>query len=72
MAVVKSWVVVASNIDEQVQASQQRRALFEALPVGVLVYSKAASGQDCNAAALEMLGLRRDQMGAAVRDRRRQ
>jgi diguanylate cyclase (GGDEF)-like protein/PAS domain S-box-containing protein len=60
---VKSWVLVASNIDEQVQASQQRRALFEALPVGVLVYSNDGKVVDSNAVALEMLGLRRDQMG---------
>ena len=60
---VNSWVLVASDIDEQVKASQQRRALFEALPVGVLVYSNDGKVVDSNAVALELLGLRRDQMG---------
>lgn len=58
-----SWVLMASDIDDRVQSRQQRRALFEALPTGVLVYAKDAKVVDCNAAALEMLGLRRDQMG---------
>jgi diguanylate cyclase (GGDEF)-like protein/PAS domain S-box-containing protein len=57
-----SWVVVASNIDERVQSRHQRRALFEALPTGVLVFSKDSKVTDCNAAALDMLGLARDQM----------
>ncbi len=59
---VVSWVVVASNIDERVQSRQQRRALFEILPTGVLVFSKDAQVVDCNAAALDMLGMARDQM----------
>ncbi len=59
---VLSWVVVASNIDERVQSRQQRRALFEALPTGVLVYSKDAKVVDCNRALLDMLSLPRDQM----------
>jgi len=54
---VLSWVVVASNIDEVVRSRQQRRALFEALPTGVLVYSKQFEVVDVNAAALEMIGL---------------
>jgi len=57
---VVSWVVVASNIDERVQSRQQRRALFEALPTGVLVFSRDDKVVDCNAAALDMLGLGRD------------
>ncbi len=60
---LSSWVLVASDIDEQVRSRQQRRALFEVLPVGVLVYSNQGKVVDCNAVALEMLGLRRDQMG---------
>lgn len=59
---VVSWVVVASNIDERVQSRQQRRALFEALPTGVLVFSTGARVVDCNAAALDMLGLGPDQL----------
>ncbi len=58
-----SWVVVASNIDERVQQRLQRRALFEALPTGVLVFSKAARIVDCNAVALDMLGLEPNQVG---------
>jgi diguanylate cyclase (GGDEF)-like protein/PAS domain S-box-containing protein len=60
---VTSWVVVASNIDERVQSRQQRRALFEALPTGVLVFSKGGRVVDCNAAALDMLGLAPDRLG---------
>lgn len=60
---VVSWVVVASNIDERVRSRQQRRALFEALPTGVLVFSNDARVVDCNAAALDMLGLAPDQAG---------
>ena len=54
---ILSWVVVASNIDEVVRSRLQRRALFEALPTGVLVFSRQGDVVDCNAAALEMLGL---------------
>ncbi len=59
---VSAWVVVASNIDERVHARQQRRALFEALPTGVLVFSVDGTLIDCNVAVLDMLGLQRDQM----------
>ncbi len=54
---ILSWVVVASNIDEVVRSRLQRRALFEALPTGVLVYSKQNEVIDGNAAALQMVGL---------------
>jgi diguanylate cyclase (GGDEF)-like protein/PAS domain S-box-containing protein len=54
---VMSWVVVASNIDEVVRSRQQRRALFEALPTGVLVYSRQFEVIDGNAAAMEMFGM---------------
>lgn len=54
---VLSWVVVASDIDEVVRSRQQRRALFEALPTGVLVYSKQYEVVDGNATAMEMIGL---------------
>ena len=52
-----SWVVVASDIDEVVRSRLQRRALFEALPTGVVVYSTQSEVIDCNTAALQMWGL---------------
>ncbi len=69
---VLSWVVVASNIDDVVRSRQQRRALFEALPTGVLVYSKQFDVVDANTAAMEMIGLPAQQLeqpggAAAVR-----
>ncbi len=70
---VVSWVVVASNIDERMQARQQRRALFEALPTGVLVFSREGTVVDFNAAAIDMMGLDpalasdAERMDAAVR-----
>jgi diguanylate cyclase (GGDEF)-like protein/PAS domain S-box-containing protein len=66
-SVVTGWVVVAADIDEQVHQRQQRRALFEALPTGVLVYSKAGELQELNEAAKQMLGLD----DASLRDRHR-
>ena len=69
---VVSWVVVASNIDERMHSRQQRRALFEALPTGVLVFSKEGRVVDFNAAALDMLGrgqapdVEADQVDAAL------
>ncbi|MCZ4314534.1 EAL domain-containing protein [Comamonadaceae bacterium G21597-S1] len=60
---VVSWVVVASNIDERVRSRQQRRALFEVLPTGVLVFSNETRVIDCNAAAIDMLGLAPEQVG---------
>ena len=56
---ITGWVVVAADIDEQVRQRQQRRALFEALPTGVLVYSNTGQIQELNQAAREMLGLPR-------------
>ncbi len=54
---ISGWVVVAADIDEPMRQRQQRRALFEALPAGVMVYSKTGEVQEVNPAALEMLGL---------------
>jgi diguanylate cyclase (GGDEF)-like protein/PAS domain S-box-containing protein len=54
---ILSWVVVASNIDEVVRSRLQRRAVFQALPTGVLVFSRQGEVVDGNAAALEMVGL---------------
>jgi predicted signal transduction protein with EAL and GGDEF domain len=59
---VLSWVVVASNIDDVVRSRLQRRALFEALPTGVLVHARGGEVTDANAAALEMMGLPPDHM----------
>ena len=44
------------------ESRQQRRALFEALPTGVIVFSRDSKVVDCNAAAIDMLGMGRDQM----------
>ncbi len=65
---VLSWVVVASNIDEVVRSRQQRRALFEALPTGVLVYSKQLEVVEVNAAAMKMFGLSPQQLEQAGND----
>jgi PAS domain S-box-containing protein len=54
---ITGWVVVAADIDEQVRQRQQRRALFEALPTGVMVYSKSGQVQELNHAAMEILGM---------------
>ena len=54
---ITGWIVVAADIDEQVRQRQQRRALFEALPTGVMVYSKTGQVQELNNAAREILGL---------------
>lgn len=54
---ITGWIVVAADIDEQVRQRQQRRALFEALPTGVMVYSKSGQLQELNNAAREILGL---------------
>jgi diguanylate cyclase (GGDEF)-like protein/PAS domain S-box-containing protein len=62
---VQSWVVVASNIDDVVRSRLQRRALFEALPTGVLVHAPSGEVTDANAAALEMMGLPSDHMERA-------
>ncbi len=64
---VTSWVIVASNIDERVHARLQRRALFEALPTGVLVFSGEGTVVDFNAAALDMMGLAPAQASEAER-----
>lgn len=54
---ITGWIVVAADIDEQVRQRQQRRALFEALPTGVMVYSKSGAVLELNNAAREILGL---------------
>jgi PAS domain S-box-containing protein len=54
---VTGWVVVAADIDEQVRQRQQRRALFEAMPTGVLVYAKSGHVQEINNAGRQMLGI---------------
>jgi diguanylate cyclase (GGDEF)-like protein/PAS domain S-box-containing protein len=54
---ITGWIVVAADIDEQVRQRQQRRALFEALPTGVMVYSKSGQVQELNHAAMEILGM---------------
>ncbi|MCY7304987.1 MAG: diguanylate cyclase, partial [Rhodoferax sp.] len=59
--VLTGWVVVASDIDEQVRQRQQRAALFQVLPVGVMVYASKGEVLEINPAALEMLGLQREQ-----------
>ena len=57
MGAISGWAVVAADIDEQVHQRQQRRALFEALPTGVLVYGKSGRLLEINNAGKEMLGL---------------
>ncbi len=59
---ILSWVVVASNIDEVVRSRLQRRALFEALPIGVLVYSRELAVIDANANFMKMIGLPPDHL----------
>ena len=54
---ISGWVVVAADISEPVRQRQQRRALFEALPTGVMVYEKNGEVREVNPAALAMLGL---------------
>lgn len=53
---VTGFLVVGTDITERVNQSQRMRALFDALPTGVVVRNKAGEVVDCNAAAGLILG----------------
>ena len=57
---VTGFLVVGTDITERVNQSQKMRALFDALPTGVVVRNKAGEVVDCNAAACVILGQARE------------
>ncbi|MBK9573272.1 MAG: EAL domain-containing protein [Rhodoferax sp.] len=59
---VTGFLVVCTDITERVNQGQKMRALFDALPTGVMVRNKAGEVVDCNAAACEILGHPRERL----------
>lgn len=59
---VTGFLVVGTDITERVNQSQKMRALFDALPTGVVVRNKAGEVVDCNAAASLILGHARERL----------
>ena len=57
---LSGFLVVGTDITERVNQSQKMRALFDALPTGVVVRNKAGEVVDCKAAACSILGHPRD------------
>ena len=71
------FLVLALDITERVAQRQHMKAIFNALPVGVVVQTKTGAITDCNPAACELMGLSRTQLlglaslalaGRSVRD----
>lgn len=56
------FLVVGTDITERVNQSQKMRALFDALPTGVMVRNKLGEVVDCNKAACEILGHPRERL----------
>jgi diguanylate cyclase (GGDEF)-like protein len=54
---ISGFLFVGSDITEEVAQRRKLRALFDALPVGVVVYGKTGRAVDCNATALKMTQL---------------
>ncbi|MDP2370406.1 EAL domain-containing protein [Rhodoferax sp.] len=59
---VTGFLVVGTDITERVNQSQKMRALFDALPTGVVVRNKVGEVVDCNAAASLILGHPRERL----------
>jgi diguanylate cyclase (GGDEF)-like protein/PAS domain S-box-containing protein len=59
---LSGFLVLALDITERVNERQKMLAVFNTLPVGVVVQSKAGAVVDCNPTACEILGLSRDQL----------
>ncbi|MBK6293365.1 MAG: EAL domain-containing protein [Rhodoferax sp.] len=59
---VTGFLVVCTDITERVNQSQKMRALFDALPTGVVVRNKSGEVVDCNVAACEILGHPRERL----------
>lgn len=59
---VTGFLVVGTDITERVNQSQKMRALFDALPTGVMVRNEAGEVVDCNLAACEILGHPRERL----------
>ena len=54
---VTGFLIVGNDITEEVIQRRKLRALFDALPVGVILYNKTGVVVDCNTAALKMTQL---------------
>jgi len=59
---ISGFIAVESEITEQVYQRQRLRALFDALPTGVVEQNSAGVIVDANRAAEQVLGLTRDQL----------
>ena len=74
---LSGFLVLALDITEQVNQRHKMVALFNALPIGVVVQSNTGAVVDCNPATSEISGMNRDQLlgpesalltGGSVRD----
>ncbi|MEY4882424.1 MAG: hypothetical protein RIS34_278 [Pseudomonadota bacterium] len=55
--VITGFLAVGNDVTEQVNQRKKLRALFDVLPVGVILYNRAGVVADCNATALQMTSL---------------
>ena len=59
---ITGFLVVGNDINEAVIQRRKLRALFDALPVGVILYSETGRVVDCNAAVLKVSRLKFDEL----------